>query len=574
MVGIALRFALAAGLHLRNDDPSTMATKKETLVRTWWSLHSIESLLCAIVGRPCIIPNDECTVPLPHIGPEKMSTESNTSHSSAQSAARGDSDTVTRSSFSGARVTMAIIMQKALAKLYAPQLAADAWDRVQSDITALLRETDEWAVSAHLVGLSPANSIEESGLERAKLVLSFHYHSAKLLICRPCLCRIERRNKGQSGASADFYQRTADICVQSAQAISNLLPDQFDPQFVYEQCPWWSIVHHIMQAVAVLLLKMSLGGSHNVHDGEDLSAIVVKLARWLHCMSSSNNVADRACRVVLDIIRASAPRIRIDVSVITSQNNDALRTEAGTASSRPSLATRTDSSDSRPSLSTPADSASSRPSLSTRGDSVSSRPSLSARSVPGFSNPGHSSGTSQQPRQPQAPQSYLANLSPHSLAPTISWSPQDAYTTPPTAISPDIQTLRRQEYSGFAGAASYTGQSQFGNSLQMEQMRYPSKQDLSPQNQPLQTVQQGLEAPFSASQDYGNYAFNPDFSLDASMQMPSLFGNPFLTNFDQANMLAGMSGGGSSDGSVSEGMGIGMVMGGEFAQGTGEESRR
>jgi hypothetical protein len=103
-------------------------------------------------------------------------------------------------------------------------------------------------------------------------------------------------------------------------------------------------------------------------------------------------------------------------------------------------------------------------------------------------------------------------------------------------------------------------------------MRYPSKQDLSQQNHSLSMSQQELNAQFSASQDYGNYPFTPDFSFDAGMQMPSLFGNPFLTNFDQTNFFAGMSGNGSSDGSISEGMGMGM--GGEFAQRRGEDSRR
>jgi hypothetical protein len=59
--------------------------------------------------------------------------------------------------------------------------------------------------------------------------------------CQPKLCPIERHNKGQSSSSADFYQNTADICVQSAQAIARLLPEEVKLQFIYETVP---VVEH------------------------------------------------------------------------------------------------------------------------------------------------------------------------------------------------------------------------------------------------------------------------------------------------------------------------------------------
>ena len=546
MVGISLRFALAAGLHLRNDDPAAMANKKETLVRTWWSLHSIESLLCTIIGRPCIIPNNECTVPLPQIVPKKPIFDSNTptSRDSTHSSSRGDSDTVTKSSFLGARVTIAIIMQKALAKLYAPQLAVDSWGRVQSDITALLSEIDEWALSARLAGLSPASSLEEPGIERAKLILSFHYHSAKLLICRPCLCRIERRNKGQSDTSADFYQRTADMCVQSAQAITKLLPDQVDLRFIYEQGPWWSIVHHMIQAIAVLLLKMSLGSSHKVHDGEDLSESVKKLTRWLHCMSVSNNVADRACQVVVDIINASAPRVRIDISGITSDNPSLNNTgtTAHSANSRPSLSTPSDSSSSRPSLSMPSDFSSSHPSFSIQSDSASPRPSLSTS---GSSNP----RLSHDKRIPPLQQPYSTQTSP--LALPNNWSPRDPYTTTSTAVSPNTQISTPQDLYNSTATANVIPHTQY-TSPQSDQFQHP----INTQSMPLQ--QEDVNMQYPLQQNFDDYPFNPEFSLDGGIQMPSVFGNPFLTNFDHSDVLSSMFGEGSNDGSISDVLGMGI----------------
>ncbi|KAH7111295.1 hypothetical protein B0J11DRAFT_543426 [Dendryphion nanum] len=127
MIGISLQFALAAGLHLRNDDPSTTADKKESLKRIWWSLHSIESLACALIGRPCIIPNNEYTVPLLQVFPRQYSHDVITSRSrdpirnGSGSIGHSEKYSFKRTSFLGARVTIALIMQEALSKLYPPR---------------------------------------------------------------------------------------------------------------------------------------------------------------------------------------------------------------------------------------------------------------------------------------------------------------------------------------------------------------------------------------------------------------------------------------------------------------------
>ncbi|PVH93523.1 hypothetical protein DM02DRAFT_661868 [Periconia macrospinosa] len=314
-IGVSLRFAVTVGLHLRNDDPSASSSKKEDLVRTWWSLHSIENLLCTLVGRPCVIASDQCTVPLPHILPGELAGHNNTGslndldYQDRQGGlptrnaffSQVATENVSQSTFLGASAAMSIITEKALSKFYSPQTSVHSWKQIQKEIDVLSKELDEWA-TALPAGLRLVHSAYESRIQREQLLLSFQYHSAKVLIYRPCLCRLEQRITGQSKASADFNQKTAEACIQAAQAITTLLPDEPDLAFVYEQSPWWCIIHNIMQAIAVFLLEMSLSQAHITHCDKSMLKSTRKLVRWLECISGSNAVARRAYEIVVDII--------------------------------------------------------------------------------------------------------------------------------------------------------------------------------------------------------------------------------------------------------------------------------
>ncbi len=333
MIGVSLRLALAVGLHLRNDDQSALPSKKEHLIRTWWSLNSIENLLCTLIGRPCVIPKDQCTVPLPTM-PSGRSLENkgsamlrNQNHLESNSfpptskllSSRADTEIATRASFLGACVTIAAIIEKALSKLYSPQTFDDSWKQIQKEIDTLSKELDEWVAAARLAGLEPVNSVKETHVHRERLLLSFQYHSTKLLIYRPCLCRLERRIVGQSDASVDFNQKTAEACVKAAQAVTGLFPDEPDQNFIYQQSPWWCIVHNIMQAIAVFLLELSFGRTHMANPDGTILQSIKKLIRWLEYMSVSNTVARRAHEVVMDIISTGAPQLHIDISEILAQ---------------------------------------------------------------------------------------------------------------------------------------------------------------------------------------------------------------------------------------------------------------
>ncbi|KAF2186136.1 hypothetical protein K469DRAFT_631511 [Zopfia rhizophila CBS 207.26] len=334
MIGISLRFALAVGLHLRNEDPSAPTNKKETLVRTWWSLHSVECLLSAITGRPCIIANEDCTVPLPQVLPEEQIRHT---PSGGQSRIRNDYITPSETSpstgsstseffkrmelpaiagpFLDAHIKIGLTTRKVLKGLYSARTANVSWERIQKLITVLMTELEEWETEVLSGGSGSTNLNLETNFQREQFLLRFHYNSTKILITRPCLCRLERRIKGQSDGSANFNQRMAEACVQAAQSLTLLLPDQPNPVYIYQKGPWWSIIHNIMQAMAVFLLEMSYQGTHmTTRDSEDIPKCIKKLVRWLRSMRINNAVAERAYKVVMDILKSGEPRVQTGIT--------------------------------------------------------------------------------------------------------------------------------------------------------------------------------------------------------------------------------------------------------------------
>jgi hypothetical protein len=261
MIGISLRHAQAAGFHLKNEDLSVPLGQKRSVAQTWWALHSIECILTSITGRPRVICRNDCTVPLlsqltegssrKKTPAQQMpasrfkSTQLITSSNPGQGpASKGPADTVADlDTFFNAWSSLDIIQHKTLTNLYSAQTSVYSWKHMQKEISSLMAELTEWAQNAVPNGLFGTSGIEQPNQQREKSLLYFYHQSVKIYIMRPCLCRLDRRIKGQSAESARFNQNTADACVQAALDLTSWLPEPTDLHWIYEKGPWWSSVH-------------------------------------------------------------------------------------------------------------------------------------------------------------------------------------------------------------------------------------------------------------------------------------------------------------------------------------------
>lgn len=156
----------------------------------------------------------------------------------------------------------------------------------QNTIAQLTEDLETWATGLPK-GFDFFNRsiLSENRYEQQRNTLEILYHNTRILVTRPCLCRLDRRIKDQTVRSSEFNQRAALACVDSARSIAGLLPD--DPEknlsVWYERGPWWNMVHTIMQTLVILLLELSHGHVQPAQSQEIITSLK-KLVRWLRAM--------------------------------------------------------------------------------------------------------------------------------------------------------------------------------------------------------------------------------------------------------------------------------------------------
>jgi hypothetical protein len=350
VVGMALRFAQALGLHVRNEDPTASSSKREVLVRIWWSLYSLDRQLSIITGRPSVIVDSTCSVTLPIPLSEeqllvsinsnsKVSREGSSAAVSAKSSLiyggpqpmggveipQASADVGRPEANSGsyfkAVVQMATITQAILSSLYSASTVVRSQGELQHEISQLSQRLDNW------VALLPVEfdfqkrgspDVDTPGY-RQRVLLGFQFYGARILLTRPCLGRM-----GQSGrdgrtptGSPSFLQGIALMCVEAAKAELDLLPDQPIANLIYQCAPWWSCVHHLTQAIASLLLALS-SPLFTFQDLAVLASYAKKAIRWLRSMYDV--LAYRAYLVAMNAYQVVATRLSLDMTDLWNEH--------------------------------------------------------------------------------------------------------------------------------------------------------------------------------------------------------------------------------------------------------------
>ncbi|KAJ5982697.1 transcriptional regulator family: Fungal Specific TF [Penicillium sp. IBT 35674x] len=353
MSALAVRSAITLGINLKNNIPKIPNIVKEARYRVWWCLYTFEHLLGIMTGRATFILDDICTTPLPlpfqdeelskpvaaeilnnsHLRDkcinDVMASASvrqlplNPSRGSKTHLARNhDSSWVKSLPFSFSvyylyYCDLALIVQEVVNRVYSTQCVMEPWARILNRIGALRVRMDLWYQSLPENFKSSEKKDDRSDLLRCRLALNLHYFSARITLGRPCLCRRDAQ-RGISAHISAFSRDMAEVTLQSAKLMLDLISDEPNAIGLYEISPWWCILHYIMQAATVILLKMSFW-SDKVPDEERHFVVYAKKSiRWLYAMSEHSVASQRAWQLCDISFRRIAAGMGINVDDIPS----------------------------------------------------------------------------------------------------------------------------------------------------------------------------------------------------------------------------------------------------------------
>ncbi|KAA8910029.1 fungal-specific transcription factor domain-containing protein [Sphaerosporella brunnea] len=347
--GLAIRFAQTLGLNLRNDVQEFDQLEKELRVRIWHALYSLEHLICFMTGRPASIRDRDCSAPLPRPIDDEMTgidipdshsqqyTEDtimtpfepkvtgpeHTGHESFLHSTTSPSPLIPfNSGYFLEHTKLNRITAEVLSSLYSPDTINRSWSDIQGIISQLELEIVKWR--ADLPPIWDFGKRHRSQIHaRERMALAFQYHNARILINRPCLCRLNYRIPNESNRSRGFNRSAAATCIGGARETVALLPDEPDPVGLISVAPWWCLLHYLVSTGAILMVEISMRAEHNPQQAEGLLNDSKKIVRWLRAMSRDNIAAERSWAVLSKLLIVSAPKIGGDTSDVERDLDDA-----------------------------------------------------------------------------------------------------------------------------------------------------------------------------------------------------------------------------------------------------------
>ncbi|OQD85742.1 hypothetical protein PENANT_c009G03540 [Penicillium antarcticum] len=351
---LAVRSAITLGINMKSSSPTTPDLSKEARYRVWWCLYTFEHMLGIMTGRSTCIQDGVCTSPFPVPFEEDQLHEPAAAEVLTNTTLRDERiNNVVASVWvrqmplnpangkeafhhSAARDTtwlknqplsyglcylyycdLAVVVQEIVNKVYSVDCVMVPWAHIENRIGELRCRTEMWHASLPS-GLDFTQKGEDSAdVLRCKLTLALHYYSGRITLGRPCLCRRDASQKDKAGKST-FSHEMAVITLESACHMLDLIPDEPDAIQLYQICPWWYILHYLMQAATVLLLELSFGVVHMPNEEQNFIALSKKATRWLFAMSKHSIASGRAWQLCDLSLRKLAQGMKYDVSDMPS----------------------------------------------------------------------------------------------------------------------------------------------------------------------------------------------------------------------------------------------------------------
>ncbi|OCT47859.1 fungal specific transcription factor domain-containing protein [Cladophialophora carrionii] len=332
-LGTGTRHATALGLHLKVTDESVSQLEKARRARTWYSLYSLEILIAEMTGRPKSIFLVDVTIPIDlfwSAPQEIVGFSGQVDGFLSPDGSRKIWLEYLHACRNISQMTGGIVPWKSFASLghevptsYLPQrlylcrlsdrvasqmysgTSEDSWSEIQNKIGTLQSELREWAENLpQELAIQGHKHVDTD--PRTKIELGMYYHSIAMILNRPCLCEINI--KDESAHSQEFNRSAARACVHAAMSMLALMPDYPTAHEANQLLPWWSLLHFVAQATAVLMLELALDAQHCRDEIPQLATYLRKAMGYLWCLTEGSLSAYRAWRIFRQLLTEVSQR--------------------------------------------------------------------------------------------------------------------------------------------------------------------------------------------------------------------------------------------------------------------------
>jgi hypothetical protein len=203
------------------------------------------------------------------------------------------------------RVRLTFISNRVMTQLYMPN-EAGTLAPAQKKMVDLNKQLSGW--EERLPEDLRLQSAVATGTDpRAKIDLALYYQSVRMMLYRPCLCRI--RIPGETVSSTKFNHTSARDCVYAGVSLVEILPDHPTAHEVYQLLPWWNLLHYLGQTIAVFILELCLDMEHFDGAAGQLTLHVEKAMSYLWCLTAGSPSSYKAWRIFRQVLLVLSFRV-------------------------------------------------------------------------------------------------------------------------------------------------------------------------------------------------------------------------------------------------------------------------
>lgn len=213
------------------------------------------------------------------------------------------------------RIALNVLTHEILNRLFCAAVVDMKWNTIQDIIREIDGRLQQWRGSLPDELQFPFNGNEEEDDNwRERKGLAMTYHTARMILHRPALCRMDGRIQNESSESQQFNRDAVANCVESARGSIETIGPPDDPTEIYLIQPWWEVLHHLCQAASILMLEISFCASHIPQEVSEILQDAKNAVHWLRAMSRQSIPSYKAWQTHDRTLRLVATKINADLS--------------------------------------------------------------------------------------------------------------------------------------------------------------------------------------------------------------------------------------------------------------------